>query len=107
MNWEVVFTQEAEKDFAALDGSQKILVKKAIQKVKKNPLPNSEGGYGKPLNNYSNSKLAGLLKIKLKNAGIRIIYKLLKIDEKLIIIVIGARADDEVYKIAENRVNKK
>lgn len=41
-----------------------------------------------------------------KNAGIRIIYKLLKIDEKLI-IVIGARADDEVYKIAENRVNKK
>lgn len=107
MNWEVLFTKEAEDDFGKLEGSQKILVKKAIEKVKQNPLPNSEGGYGKPLSNYNNSKLAGLLKIKLKKVGIRIVYKLLKIDGKFVIIVIGARADNEVYKIAEIRINKK
>ena len=56
MTWEVRYTEEAKKDFAALDGSQKILVKKAIEKVQQNPLPNTEGGYGKPLSNYNNSK---------------------------------------------------
>ena len=33
MTWEVRYTEEAKKDFADLDGSQKILVKKAIEKA--------------------------------------------------------------------------
>ena len=66
----------------------------------------AEGGYGKPLSNYNNSKLAGLLKIKLKNAGIRIVYNLVRIDSKMVIIIIGARADNEVYKLAEDRLKK-
>lgn len=106
MTWEVRYTEEAKKDFADLDGSQKILVKKAIEKVQQNPLPNKEGGYGKPLSNYNNSKLAGLLKIKLKNAGIRIVYNLVRIDSKMVIIIIGARADNEAYKLAEARLKK-
>ena len=39
MNWSIKYMPEAEADFAALDGSQKILVRKAIKKVSANPLP--------------------------------------------------------------------
>ena len=69
-----------------------------------NPLPNTEGGYGKPLRNQNSSELAGLLKIKIKNAGIRIVYKLIRQDDVILIIIIGARADSEVYKEAEKRL---
>ena len=44
MNWSVSYLPEALEDFRKLDGSQKILVRKAIQKVSQNPLPESEGG---------------------------------------------------------------
>lgn len=104
MIWKVRYTQEAEKDLLHLDGSQRILVQKAIRKVSQNPLPDYQGGYGKPLANKTNSKLAGCLKIKLKAAGIRIVYKLVEIDGVMVIVVIGARADNEVYDIAQKRI---
>lgn len=46
MSWEVRYLPEVLDDFRALDGSQRILVKKAIAKVRRNPLPDTEGGYG-------------------------------------------------------------
>ena len=36
MNWEVEYLPEAENDLKSLDGSQRILVLKAIKKVKQN-----------------------------------------------------------------------
>ena len=104
MKWQGKFTQAAEKDLFQLDGSQRILVQKAIRKVSQNPLPDYQGGYGKPLSNKANSKLAGYLKIKLKAAGIRIVYKLVEINGVMVIVVIGARADNEVYDIAQKRI---
>ena len=104
MNWQIRFTQAAEKDLLQLDGSQRVLVQKAIRKVSQNPLPDYQGGYGKPLANKANSKLAGCLKIKLKAAGIRVVYKLVEIDGVMVIIVIGSRADNEVYDIAQKRI---
>ena len=68
MSYEVRFLPEAQKDFNQLDGSQKQQAAKAIQKVSQNPLPYTEGGYGKPLGNHRETILAGLLKIKLKKA---------------------------------------
>lgn len=106
MKWKVIYLPEVEKDLRDLDGSQRILVRKAIEKVRLNPLPSDEGGYGKPLGNHSSTKLTGLLKIKLKAAGIRIVYKLIRTESEMLIIVIGARADDEVYEIAQNRADK-
>ena len=50
--------------------------------------------------------MAGFLKIKLKDAGIRIVYKLIKTETDMLIVVIGARADNEVYDIAGQRVSK-
>ena len=77
MNWKLEYLPEAEKDLKDLNGSQRILVLKAIKKVQQNPLPVAEQGYGKPLGNHSSTNLAGLLKIKLRSAGLRIVYQLM------------------------------
>lgn len=106
MNWQLTYLPEAEKDLKALAGSQQILVRKAIKKVMQNPLPAEEQGYGKPLGNLAGTKLAGFLKIKLKSAGIRIVYRLIRTETTMLVIVIGAKADEEVYEIAQKRVTK-
>jgi mRNA interferase RelE/StbE len=106
MSWNVVYLPEALDDFRALDGSQRLLVRKAIEKLRTNPLPETEGGYGKWLGNKSGAKLAGFLKVKLRGAGLRIVYQLKRVDDHVLIIVIGAREDSEVYGIAEKRIHR-
>ena len=106
MNWKLVYLPEAEKDFRRLSGNERIVVAKALEKVLKNPLPVNEGGYAKPLGNKQGNNLSGFLKIKLKNLGIRVVYKLIKIDGQMLVVVIGARADDEVYDVALRRAEK-
>jgi len=93
-DWKIVFLPEADDDFGDLAGNQKKVVSKILARVSKNPLPSNEGGYGKPLRNNNDTKLAGLLKIKLKKEGIRIVYKVIRTETEMLIIVIGARADD-------------
>ncbi len=46
MNWEVKYLKEAYKDLENLDGSQRRLVLKVINKVQKNPLPISKMAMG-------------------------------------------------------------
>ena len=106
MSWNVKYLPEALEDLRKLDGSQKILIRKAIQKVCKNPLPENEGGYGKPLGNKNRTNLSGFLKIKLRGAGLRMVYQLIWHNDDLLIVVIGAREDDEVYEVAQNRITK-
>ncbi len=97
----VVFEPEADKDFADLDNSQRLVVFKAIKKVALNPKPLPEG-YGKPLS----GKLAGYCKIKLRDYGIRVIYKLVPPDsENMKIVIIGMRCDEMVYGDAIKRIN--
>ena len=66
MKWEVKYLPEVLEDLRRLDGSQSILVLKAIEKVRENPLPDTEGGYGKPMGSRNASNLSGFLKIKLR-----------------------------------------
>lgn len=106
MNWKIKYLPEAEKDLKDLDGSQRILVLKAIKKVQQNPLPVDEQGYGKPLGNHSGSNLSGFLKIKLRSAGLRVVYKLQRTESEMLVIVVGVREDEEVYSIAESRASK-
>lgn len=106
MSWEIRFLSEASEDLRKLDGSQRILIAKALKKVSANPLPMDEGGYGKPLGNHTGTHLAGLLKIKLRGAGLRIVYKIVRTEESMTIIVIGARADELVYQEAKRRADK-
>lgn len=106
MNWKLAYLPEAEKDLKGLDGSQRILALKAIKKVQHNPLPAAEHGYGKPLGNRSSTSLAGLLKIKLRAAGLRIVYQLRRTENEMLAVVIGIRADEEVYDLAQKRADR-
>ena len=95
MSWNVVYLHEAEKDILALARNRQLLVNKAIKKVKQNPLPQSEGGYGKPLGHKQGTNLTNFLKIKLRGAGIRIVYKLVRTDRQMLVVVVGVREDEE------------
>jgi mRNA interferase RelE/StbE len=99
------YSKEAEKDLSSLDNSQKIQVLKAIRKLSQNPLPSSEGGYGKPLGNKSNANLIGYFKIKLLKLGIRVVYGLVRENGIVKIIVISIREDEAVYQIALDRID--
>lgn len=87
--YEVTFYPDALKDVKRLDGSQRKNVLKAIEKIRANPLPQNEGGFGKPLGNKAGTDLTGLMKIKLRGSGIRIVYRLIKIKGKMAIVVVG------------------
>lgn len=106
MKWNVLYLPEAEKELENLDKSQSTIVQKAIKKVQNNPLPANEQGYGKPLGNHKDTKLSGLLKIKIRSTGLRVVYKLIRVENTMCIVVIGARADGEVYEIAQKRIKK-
>ena len=104
MKYEVAYHPDAKKDRATLDFSVKSQVERAIIKVAENPLPQNEGGYGTPLGNRHGVNLTGYCKIKLLKLGIRVVYKVIRTDQVMKIIVIAARADDEAYEIAVKRI---
>jgi mRNA interferase RelE/StbE len=100
----VEYTKEAANDLKELDRTQQLQVLKAIKRVSENPLPNSEGGYGKPLGNHLSAKLPGYLKIKLAKAGLRVVYHIERSESIIRIIIISIRDDDTVYKMAQERI---
>ena len=105
MEWKIKYHPLAKEELAKLDGSVRKIVLKGIIKVSANPRPQNEGGYGKPLGNKSGNDLTGLLKIKFRDIGIRVVYKLIE-DEKtheMYILVISVRSDNEVYNLAGKR----
>ncbi len=108
MNWVIEYLPEALDDLRDLDTSIRPQILKGIYKVNQNPLPKYKGGYGKPLGISSEINLSGLMKIKFKKVGIRVVYKTEFSDKDNImkIIIISARADNQVYKEAEKRRKK-
>jgi mRNA interferase RelE/StbE len=106
MIWQVRYLPEAEKDLRALARNQQLTVRKAVEKVKGNPLPQSEGGYGKPLGSKQGVNLTGFLKIKLRGEGLRVVYQLIRKNGQMLVIVIGVREDEEVYQIAKKRKDR-
>lgn len=106
MTWDIEFLEEAEKDMKKLDHSVRVQVFKGIRKVSSNPLSVQEGGYGKPLGNKAGTNLTNLLKIKFRDLGIRVVYKAVRLDGVMKIIVVSARTDEQVYKEAGKRREK-
>ncbi|EEJ54961.1 type II toxin-antitoxin system RelE/ParE family toxin [Mobiluncus mulieris] len=103
-SWQVRYLHKAKQDLDNLDNSQRALVLKALSKASVNPLPVSEGGYGKPLGHSAGQNLTGLLKIKLKSSGIRIVYLCRREEQEMFIVVIGIRDDFKVYREAARRI---
>lgn len=102
--WRVELIPEAQEDLRALDNSQRTQVIKAIKKVSANPLPTNEGGLGKPLGSHSGNNLAGYLKIKLLKLGLRVVYRIVRGDNVMKIIVISLHDDGTVYKMVRERI---
>ena len=106
MPWRDEYTAEAKADLERLGEPRTTRVKKAIAKVLRNPLPFREGGYGKPLGNRNDNNPTGLLKVKLRGDGIRIVYRLERSEHAMRIIVISVRDDSAVYKEAARRIRR-
>ncbi len=104
--WKVEYLRDALEDIKHLDQAQRVQVIKAINKVSGNPLPKAEGGYGKLLGNKGGTDLAGYCKIKLLKPGLRVVYKVVRENNIMKIIIVSARADDEVYIIAQKRIEE-
>lgn len=101
-SWAVIYTPNAQEDLLRLDKSVRIRVLKTIARVRLNPLPFTEGGYGKPLG----AELSGCLKVKFRRLVIRVVYRLQRTERGMEIIVIGMRSDNEVYALAVERLKK-
>lgn len=103
--FEVRLHPDAVKEYEKLDGAVLNIVNKAIDELE---LRADETG--KILGNNKNTKLTGCKEKKLRNAGIRIIFKIT--DERVdilkivYILTIEKRSDDLVFKIAHNRNDK-
>lgn len=104
--WKVEYLKESLEDIERLDQSQRLQVVKAIAKVAVNPLPQAEGGYGKSLSNKVDTHLAGYCKIKLLKQGLRVVYKVVRENSIMKIIVVSARSDNQVYLLAQKRIEK-
>jgi len=104
--WRVEYLKEALADLKKTDHSQRVKVVKKINQVASNPLPVNEGGYGEPLGSRSRIRLSGYCKIKLQKQGLRVVYFQIRNDKTMRIVVVSARADDEVYLIAQKRKQK-
>lgn len=101
--WTVAYAREAIRDLKRLDQSQQLVVVKAIDKVSVNPLPVTEGGYSKPLGNHVTGNLSGYLKIKLRSHGLRVVYRLIREETVMRVLVVSVRDDDMVYMMAKQR----
>ncbi len=93
MMWKLEYLPGAAEDLEKLNKSIYPQVIKGIRKVLANPLPQSHGGYGKPLGNKEGNDLSGLYKIKFRSIGIRVVYALKEKDGLMSVVVVSLRSD--------------
>lgn len=104
--WKDKYLKEALDDLDKLDAELREIVLAGVKKVRQNPLPQSEGGYGKPLGNKSGNNLTGFFKIKYKGIGIRVVYTLVRDKEIMNIVVISKRDENYCYEVVDKRKKK-
>lgn len=100
--FDVRLCSEAVKEYKKLDKSVLDIVNSAID-----DLESRADQVGKILRNNANTKLAGCREKKLRDAGIRIVYKItnetVDILQIVYILTIEKRNDNYVFKIADKR----
>lgn len=100
--FEVVFIEEAQKDYKKLDGSIKKLVNVALAKMEERA-----DELGEDLTSKHGVNLIGCRKIKFRKAGIRIVYRIVGEKAEIAeIIIVGKREDNEVYQEAYKRLQE-
>ena len=98
MSYKIKFTPASKKDYDKLDNSQKLQVRKSLQRIEEFGLST-----GQPLK----GKLADCKKMKHKKLGLWVIFIQSDLGIEIIeIVVIGKRDEKEVYKEAEKRLGR-
>lgn len=101
--FDIRFDKDAEKEYNKLDNSVLGIVNKAI-----NELVYRADEVGKTLGNHSNTKLAGCKEIKLRDVGIRIVFRLtdtiVEVLRVVYILAIEQRNRDFAFKVADQRL---
>ncbi|WP_438348936.1 type II toxin-antitoxin system RelE family toxin [Paenibacillus sp. FA6] len=101
--FDIRFDEDAEREYNKLDNSVLGKVNKAIDE-----LVYRADEVGKKLSNHSNTKLAGCKEIKLRDAGIRIVFRvtneIVEVLSVVYILTIERRNQDYAFKIADRRL---
>lgn len=100
--FEVRLHKAAQKEYAGLDNSVVQMVDKVLEE-----LGMRADEIGKPLGKKRNINLTGCKEIKLRDAGIRIVFTVTKqyvqVLQIVVILAIEARSDDIVFRLAGER----
>ncbi|OHE66116.1 MAG: hypothetical protein A2001_11600 [Treponema sp. GWC1_61_84] len=96
--YRILFHPAALREFRSLDGGVRALVAKQIAKLELYPY------LGDPLGNKHGYDLTGYRKMYADRKRIRIVYSIVEDLVLVKIIAVGRRADDEVYRDADARV---
>ena len=100
MAYEVEFLPEAAREFEALDGSLKRIAAKQIDKLAERP------ELGEPLGKRLGIDLTGYRKIYFGKKGYRIVYEIQKQRLVILIIGIGKREREEIYREVAQRLRR-
>ena len=93
MTYKLDFLEEALAEWNKLNPSIKQPLKKKLIKVLENPrIPKNK------LSGYPNR-----YKIKLRCIGYRLVYEVIDQEVVVLVVAVGRREDNQVYKAADNR----
>ena len=93
MTYNLEFLEEAKREWEKLNPSIKQQLKKKLVKVLENPKV--------PKNQLSGS--SNRYKIKLRSIGYRLVYEVIDQEVVVLVIAVGRRDNNQVYKAAESR----
>jgi mRNA interferase RelE/StbE len=103
--FEIILDPDAAEEYEKLDNSVLKIVDNAIDRLEERA-----DEIGKVLHNYQGTKLAGCKEIKLKDAGVRIIFKvtdhIVNILQVVYVLTIEHRVKYKVFKVATGRYQK-
>ena len=94
MSYELEFLPSALKEWQKLDNSIKTQFKKKLKERLENPKAVKD-----KLRGYDD-----VYKIKLRDAGYRLAYQVKDVQITILVLVVGKRANDEVYNLLKDRV---
>lgn len=94
--YKIQWTEYSKQDYDNLNGSQKILIGKSLDRIK-----NAGMQAGQPCH----KELAGCRRLKHRKAGLRVIFRESEESIEIIqIVAIGHRDKNEIYNIATQRI---
>lgn len=103
--FDVRLHKAAQKEYEKLDNSVVAIVDKALEELEERA-----DEVGKPLGRKRDTNLTGCKEIKLREAGIRIVFTIaneqVHILQVVVVIAIEDRADDYVFRVAAKRYGK-